>query len=285
MMSKAMTAKSNKSAIAQAIKKSQKQVNKKRLSLKQRLEVKTEQRFVESFLPTVILQSARLLMLFMSYFYHSQASLINVVWIVLSVVFDERIVFIISTVIMQPILILEFVLIYGGKIPVVKDQKFFLEYGSWFKWDMYSQVFEQTLMFLILICFSMMFACISITQSQEDSEIRSNLLRFFIDRCTQPKYSKNWKMVFLSTRYAQSVLLFFLFIRGITDLNNILNLGYLIFFAVYTAYENIYRKTSMILVLFIGQRIIGEYYYSLFWKLNEGDERFLKKLRWCNYIP
>ena len=81
-------------------------------------------------------------MLFISYFYHSQASLINIVWIVLSVVFHERVVFIISTVIMQPILILEFVLIYGGKIPIVKDQNFFLEYGSWFKWDMYNQVFE-----------------------------------------------------------------------------------------------------------------------------------------------
>jgi hypothetical protein len=80
-------------------------------------------------------------------------------------------------------------------------------------------------------------------------------------------------------------MLFFLFVRGFSNLNNILNLGYLIFFAVYTAYENIYRKTSLILVLFVGQKIIGEYYYSLFWQLHKDDERFLKRLRWCNYIP
>lgn len=80
-------------------------------------------------------------------------------------VLNDRLVFIVSSVIMQPILLLEFVLIYGGKIPVVKDQRFFLEYGSWFKWNMYNQVFEQTLMFLILICFSMMFACISIVDA------------------------------------------------------------------------------------------------------------------------
>jgi hypothetical protein len=71
-------------------------------------------------------------LLIISYLYHSQASLVNIVWIVFSVVFEDKIVFIVSFVLMQPILILEFVMIYGGKIPVVKDQRFFLEYGSWF---------------------------------------------------------------------------------------------------------------------------------------------------------
>lgn len=97
------------------------------------------------------------------------------------------------------------------------------------------------------------------------------MLRFFIDRCTLPKYSKNWKIIFMGSRYAQSILLFFLFVRGFSDLNNILNLGYLIFFAVYTAYENIYRRTCIILVLFVGTKIVGEYYYSLFWQLNKDD--------------
>jgi hypothetical protein len=75
-------------------------MKKRRMSLKERLENKTEQRFVESFLPTVILQSARLLLLFTSYFYHSQASLICVVWIVFSIVLEDKVVFIVSTVIM-----------------------------------------------------------------------------------------------------------------------------------------------------------------------------------------
>ena len=91
--------------------------------------------------------------------------------------------------------------------------------------------------------------------------------------------------MFLATRHAHSFLLFFLFVRGFSNLNNVLNLGYLIFFAVYTAYENVYRKSSVILVLFVGGKIVGEYYYSLYWKIDSDNERFLKRLKWCNWIP
>jgi len=56
LMAKAVTSKNNKSAIAEAIKKNVKVDKKKaRMSLSQRLQTKSQQRFVESFLPTVIL--------------------------------------------------------------------------------------------------------------------------------------------------------------------------------------------------------------------------------------
>jgi hypothetical protein len=64
----------------------------------------------------------------------------------------------------------------------------------------------------------------------------------------------------------------------------------MIFFVFYTAYENLYRKTSFLLCLFTSAFIIGQYYYSLFWKLDlmsneEINSKIYKSLKWQNIIP
>jgi hypothetical protein len=69
-------------------------------------------------------------------------------------------------------------------------------------------------------------------------------------------------------RYIQSIVLMFLFLNGITNINNMKNLGFMIFFVVYTAYVDIYRKTSALLILFISFFIASQYYYSLVWKID-----------------
>jgi len=39
------------------------------------------------------------------------------------------------------------------------------------------------------------------------------------------------------------------------------------FFVVYTAYEEIYRRTSKILVIFVAAIILAQYAFSLYWYL------------------
>jgi hypothetical protein len=49
----------------------------------------------------------------------------------------------------------------------------------------------------------------------------------------------------------------------------------MVFFVIYTAYENIYRKTSKILVLFISAVIFAQYAFSNYWYLFEGNNELM----------
>jgi len=106
-----------------------------------------------------VLWLSRVLMFAFSYLYHSDASMVNITWIVLSFIFPDTMVFLFSGFVMLPILLIQFVLVYGIRLPIVKDRPFFQNYGQMYAWDMASQTIEQSLLFLTLICFFMMPAC------------------------------------------------------------------------------------------------------------------------------
>lgn len=64
-----------------------------------------------------------------------------------------------------------------------------------------------------------------------------------------------------------------MFIYGLRDLNTVQNLGFMIFFVVFTAYEKLYRRTSVLLVLFISIFIVGQYYFSLHYQIFAQDKQ------------
>jgi hypothetical protein len=121
-------------------------------------------------------------------------------------------------------------------------------------------------MYITLLMFYMMISCYSLL-AQEDKG--NTLIKFFSKRVSNPRFSNNWKLVFFSMKYIQSIVLLTLFLKGISNINNIKNLGFMIFFVIYTAYEEIYRKTSVLLVMFISFFIAVQYYYSLFYKIDD----------------
>jgi len=93
--------------------------------------------------------------------------------------------------------------------------------------------------------------------------------------------------VFFFVRHIQSVTLLTLFLIGIADFNNLQNLGFMIFFVIYTAYEEVYRRTSKLLILFIGFFILGNYYISLNYPvlLEAGaDTAMFKWFSWLNLV-
>lgn len=112
------------------------------------------------------------------------------------------------------------------------------------------------------------------------------MLYFFKKRLSDEKYSNSWKIVFYSFRYIQSILLLVLFFNGIQNLNNVKNLGYMLFFVVYTAYEEVYRKTCFLLVMFNASFIMGQYMFSFTYPLFIGDqEQMVTRFKWLNLYP
>lgn len=242
---------------------------------------KKASRDLSVYLPGLVMWAARVLMFALVYTYHCQASLLHLTWILLSFILELNTCLILSIYAMVPLLSWEFVLIYGVRIPGVRDTAFFQRFGAYFDFEMKAQAWEQTLMFLTLACFYMMISCQRIIARLDTSD---SLLTFFRKRCTGPKYSDVWKLAFFALRYVQSLVLLFLFFSGISHINNARNLGYMLFFVVYTAYEQVYRKTSLLLIFFISFFILGQYYFSFVWPLVAQGSRE-SRYRWLYLYP
>ena len=172
LMKKALVSKGSKSDIGKQLnkiakqqekaQKKQKKKAKKTADIQSRLSESSSERSIETYLPEIVLNTARILLTLMAYTYHSETGLINIGWVIISMLFTERLTFIFSIFVMLPILFLQFVLIYGGRIPLIKEKPFFVEYAGDFQWEMYLPTLEQSLMFLVIICFCMMIACVQI---------------------------------------------------------------------------------------------------------------------------
>ena len=70
-----------------------------------------------------------------------------------------------------------------------------------------------------------------------------------------------------------------------TNLKSLRNLGYMVFFVIYTAYENIYRKTSKLLIVFMSFFILMRYYSSLhseFFLVLYNDEMYQQVMKFFN---
>jgi len=192
---------------------------------------------------------------------------------------------------MNPIIILEFILVYGNQISSVKATGFFQTYGR--SYDLGSHAhgtWERAYLFLVLMIFSMMLSCFVLEYKSQD---KAKIERFFSKRIRDAKYAKSWKFLFVFLKYIHTVTLFVLFIYGCGQLNNFKNLGFMLFFCFYTAYEDLYRKTSVFLIIFISIFVVGQYYFSLFYEMSiyNNEEGFqgrydtMNTLSWFDMVP
>lgn len=72
-------------------------------------------------------------MIIIVYMFHTPQNLINLIWIMLSFILSYKMIFLMSNVCMTPMLLIEFVMIYGNSIPSVQDSSFFKEFGYLYK--------------------------------------------------------------------------------------------------------------------------------------------------------
>jgi hypothetical protein len=89
----------------------------------------------------------------------------------------------------------------------------------------------------------------------DDAQRENGMLVFFRTRIIAKKLT--WVWIFLASRYVQIFVLVYFFWRGIKRINAFNNLGYLFFFVLYTAYQDIYRHTGFILVIFVSFFIVS----------------------------
>jgi hypothetical protein len=68
-------------------------------------------------------------------------------------------------------------------------------------------------------------------------------VRIFNEKIRDKNSNIMYNVMFFVLRHVQSIVLLALFVRGREDLNSLRNLGFMIFFVVYTASEALYRKT------------------------------------------
>lgn len=111
------------------------------------------------------------------------------------------------------------------------------------------------------------------------------MISFFRKRITDPRFSNMWKLVFFGTRYIQSFGLALMFVHGLRDLYTVQNLGFMIFFVVYTAYEELYRRTSVLLIIFISIFIVGQYYASLHYRIYVYNDQMRDQLKFYTIFP
>ena len=93
-----------------------------------------------------------------------------------------------------------------------------------------------------------------------------------------------WKFLFYVLKYIQTAVLVGIFLSGSDNLNTFKNLGFMVFFVIFTASEQLYRQWSRILILFTSFFIFGQYAYFLTYKSWENSSQTIKtRLEWLHF--
>lgn len=80
-------------------------------------------------------------------------------------------------------------------------------------------------------------------------------------------------------------MLLLVFLYGLKNLYTVKNLGFMVFFVVYTAYEWLYRKTGVILILFVSFFIVAQYYFSLHYRIFVDDKYIRNQFKFYTIFP
>lgn len=189
--------------------------------------------------------------------YCDALSLFHLTFVLSTFVFTQKFTLYLNMVLMIPVYTLEFCVVYAMRIPVVCNEQFISQFAPYFNFKYHMPVLEQLLYFSILACFYMSVSCFKLAFTHnQDKGMKS----YFFKRCRD---STVYKFLFFFLKHIQTLVLICLFFNGAQNLNHFRNLGFMLFFVIYTASMELYRKTSKALVLFVAFFIVGEYFYSL----------------------
>lgn len=114
--------------------------------------------------------------------------------------------------------------------------------------------------FVVLILIFMTISCLKLTYNQDQTEYVKNN---FFSLIQKEKGAMFWKFLWFFFKHIQTLILVIIFLKGASNINTLKNLGFMIFFVLYTTSEYLYRKTSRILILFTAFFILGQYFLEL----------------------
>lgn len=92
-----------------------------------------------------------------------------------------------------------------------------------------------------------------------------------------------FKFGFWILKYIQSIVFILLLYMSYSHLNHFANLMYMIFFVVYTANIQLYRKTSIVIILLFTYLIFIQYYYSLKYHSMLQDTQMMYTYAWWGF--
>ena len=105
---------------------------------------------------------------------------------------------------------------------------------------------------MILTNFFVLISCFKLLFQHDQNKF---LMRKFTNYIN--KGSVIWKIMFFALKNIQTVVLIILFINGAKNFNTMEHLGYLIFFVIFTTNEALYRRTSLLLTIFVAGMIMA----------------------------
>ena len=130
---------------------------------------------------------------------------------------------------------------------------------------------EKILYFVILANLFLFLSCMKLVQDHKQETLLKN---FMYKKIKEGTNSIGWNFLYFFFKYIQCIVLVILFINGAGQLNNLRNLGFMIFFIVYSASEEAYRNTGNLLIIFLAYFIVGQYAFSLIYLEFEGDPNY-----------
>ena len=187
---------------------------------------------------------------------------------------------------MIPLYLMEFSIVYAKQIPYLKDtmDHYFVSQHI-FDWDLKMPILEQWLFFIILSLFVMMISGLK-ASLQIDGDDHGGDMYFnniYKKKLISSHTSILWKLTLYPLRRVHYLIFIILFViesRTEKSINHFMNLGFIFFFAVYITFDWLYRKTAIILLVFMSWFIISQYYYSLHYKVISTDSKINLKCEW-----
>jgi len=228
-------------------------------------------------LPIFLLWILRFQVGFLAYMYNSYVGFYHLCWVLLSFILPTQFFFGASILIFYPIVIAEFVVLYLSNIPNFADTAFFDKtFMNQYKMQMKTPTLELAFMFSGVLFTSLMIpAFINLRAYAKATEVDKSQT-FLTARIMSNEYSTFWKFLTIFLLNLHTYVLFTMLFIGASSFD-MFQLGCMFFFITYTASEWLFRKTSILLPIFVSFFIAVQYYWSLVYSKFDVDEEFNKR--------
>jgi hypothetical protein len=239
-----------------------------------------------------------------SYTYTSFPGLLHLLWVILSFILPEEWTYFFSIIVAVPLLSFEFLVIYCSKIPVMGEADYFGRFKGELAFEMKRPVLEQALMYVTLVVFYAMNSALIIKRRMPKE---NSLIVFFSKRVSGEGSSGIWRGLLYLVEWVHIPILAAFWAYGdrvdtvdpvgAARLDGVAmplegvepgpraplkTLCYFLFLTVYAAYGQMYRKTSLLLVLFVARSILWAYVALLAAIKDPRTLQVLNRLGWAD---
>lgn len=217
-----------------------------------------------NFMPILLLWLVRLSLVILAYMYNSHAGLAILTFVLLSFILPIYWYYVISVWVILPLCLFQFLLVYVCNIEFFKDSKIFtLPLFEEYKFEFHNYVVELSFIYgnLMLVALMIPAKC-RLDEFRKAHPEKDMGMQFFIQKVTANE-NIIWCFLVMFLLNLHTIVLFLLVYIGYSDDFTLFQLISMFFFVFYSASDFFFRKTSILLPIFISVFILGQYIYSL----------------------